>query len=85
MENCSIFMKIPSQQCPVGRNIHHVLDDKLQQVQNALENELQKITLADVFKDTKYYIDKEVSHDDLWVYKKLMEKIHQFFILQLQI
>lgn len=22
---------------------------------------------------------KKVSHDDLWVYKKLMEKIHQFF------
>lgn len=53
------FHENPSQQCPVGGNIHHVLDDKLQQVQNALENELQKITLADVFKDTKYYIDKE--------------------------
>lgn len=54
------FHENPSQQCPVGRNIHHVLDDKLKQVQNALENELQKITLADVIKDTEYYINQEI-------------------------
>ncbi len=45
--------------CPVGRNIHNVLDSKLVQIQGALEDELRKITLADVIKDTQYYIAKE--------------------------
>ena len=53
------FHENPSQQCPVGRNIHHILDDKLKQVQDALENELNHITLADVLQDTHYYIQKE--------------------------
>lgn len=53
------FHENPSPKCPVGRNIHNVLDSKLVQVQKALENELHKITLADIIKDTKYYIEKE--------------------------
>lgn len=53
------FHENPNQKCPVGRNIHNVLDRKLVQVQNALENELKKITLADLIKDTQYYIAKE--------------------------
>lgn len=53
------FHESPNLKCPVGRNIHNVLDSKLLQVQNALENELRKITLADVIKDTQYYITKE--------------------------
>lgn len=53
------FHENPNNKCPVGRNIHNVLDTKLNQVQKALEDELQKITLADVIKDTQYYIDKE--------------------------
>lgn len=53
------FHENPNQKCPVGRNIHNVLDSKLVQVQNALENELKKITLADLIKDTQYYIAKE--------------------------
>ena len=39
--------------------IQNILDRKLVQIQNALENELKKITLADVIKDTKYYISKD--------------------------
>lgn len=53
------FHENPNSQCPVGRNIHNILDGKLVQVQNALENELKKITLADIIKDTKYYISKD--------------------------
>ena len=53
------FHENPNHKCPVGRNIHNVLDSKLEQVQKALENELQKITLADIIKDTQYYIEKE--------------------------
>ena len=40
------------------RDIYFAVDDKLLQIQNALENELQKITLADIIKSTKYYIAK---------------------------
>lgn len=53
------FHESPNLKCPVGRNIHNVLDSKLEQVQKALENELKKITLADIVKDTQYYIEKE--------------------------
>ena len=53
------FHENPNTNCPVGRNIHNVLDNKLKQVQNALENELKKITLEEVIKDTQYYIAKE--------------------------
>lgn len=52
------FHENPNVNCPVGKNIHNVLDSKLIQIQNALENELKKVTLADVIKDTKYYINK---------------------------
>ncbi len=45
------FHDSPNQKCPVGKNIHNVLDDKLLEVQQAMEDKLSKITLADVEKD----------------------------------
>ena len=53
------FHEKPNQKCPVGRNIHHVLDDKLSAVQNAMEKELARITLADVKNDISMWIEKE--------------------------
>lgn len=53
------FHENANQDCLVGRNIHRILDDKLQQVQNAMECEMQKITLADVIRDTQKYIHEE--------------------------
>ena len=53
------FHENPNKSCPVGRNIHHVLDDKLARVQEAMEKELAAITLADVKKDTALWIAKE--------------------------
>ena len=53
------FHENPNEQCPVGRNIHHVLDDKLTQVQKAMEDELSKITLEDVKEDISLWIEKE--------------------------
>lgn len=46
------FHENPNQNCPVGRNIHNILDEKLMRVQMALERELASITLEDVKKDT---------------------------------
>lgn len=53
------FHENPNPACPVGRNIHNVLDDKLYRVQKAMEDEMQKITLEDVIEDTRECIAKE--------------------------
>lgn len=50
------FHENPSTACPVGKNIHLVLDDKLMRVQRAMENELASITLEDVMQDTRKLI-----------------------------
>ena len=50
------FHENPNPQCPVGKNIHNILDDKLQQVQDAMERELQSITLEDVKEDLEKYL-----------------------------
>lgn len=50
------FHENPNPNCPVGKNIHNILDDKLQRVQTAMERELESITLADVMEDLRKYI-----------------------------
>lgn len=45
------FHENPNLDCPVGKNIHNILDDKLVRVQSAMEHELESITLADVMED----------------------------------
>lgn len=57
------FHEKPNSKCPVGRNIHHVLDEKLERVQRAMEQELASITLADVKRDMDYYINNEVKSE----------------------
>jgi len=53
------FHENPNTACPVGRNIHHVLDEKLERVQKAMERELQSITLEDVREDLVKYLEQE--------------------------
>lgn len=53
------FHEKPNPKCPVGRNIHHLLDDKLQKVQKAMEDELSKTTLEDVKDDMAAWLKKE--------------------------
>lgn len=50
------FHENPSPDCPVGRNIHRVLDDKLLRVQEAMEQELKSITLDDMNADLEKYL-----------------------------
>ena len=50
------FHENPNPNCPVGKNIHNILDDKLHRVQAAMERELESITLADVMEDLEKYI-----------------------------
>jgi len=53
------FHEDPNTQCPVGRNIHAVLDDKLIKMQEAFENEMKKTTLSDILEETKLLIKEE--------------------------
>lgn len=41
----------PSLLCPVGKNIHHVLDCSYQKIRNDLKESLEKIALADIISD----------------------------------
>ncbi|MDE7272244.1 MAG: Rrf2 family transcriptional regulator [Lachnospiraceae bacterium] len=51
------FHENPNPDCPVGRNIHQVLDDKLLRIQAAMEQELKSITLADMNADMGKYLE----------------------------
>ena len=53
------FHENPNQKCPVGKNIHHVLDKRLLEVQKAMEEKLSEMTLADVKKDIAVYTEEE--------------------------
>ena len=43
------FHEKPNEYCPVGRNVHKVLDVYLDNAQKAMENELKKTTLKELF------------------------------------
>ena len=53
------FHENPNADCPVGRNIHKAMDDRLEAAQAALENELKSTTLAEVVADTRKIIEQE--------------------------
>ncbi|MBQ7432364.1 MAG: Rrf2 family transcriptional regulator [Lachnospiraceae bacterium] len=42
------FHENPNPQCPVGRNVHGLLDGKLKAIQDAMENEMRKYTIEDL-------------------------------------
>ena len=46
------FHENPNSRCPVGRNIHSVLDRRLDSIQQAMEREMSSVTLQDIADDT---------------------------------
>ena len=42
------FHENPNPECPVGRNIHALLDQKLQVIQGAMEDEMKRYTVEDL-------------------------------------
>ena len=52
------FHESPNPNCPVGRNIHTLLDQKLYLIQAAMENEMKKYTLADLKTELKDLLQK---------------------------
>ncbi|MCI8623389.1 MAG: Rrf2 family transcriptional regulator [Provencibacterium sp.] len=50
------FHENPNQLCPVGRNIHAVLDVRLEKIQKAMEEEMKSVTLFDILNDAHKWI-----------------------------
>lgn len=55
------FHESPNPDCPVGRNIHSALDNKLLQIQTAMEDKLREYTIADVVQDIRARLETEKS------------------------
>lgn len=53
------FHENPNKLCPVGRNIHAILDNKLDEIQNAMEKEMKSVSLKDVLEQSKQVIADE--------------------------
>jgi len=53
------FHENSSPQCPVGRNIHKLLDEKLRAIQNAMEDEMKKYTIEDLRTGMQDILEKE--------------------------
>lgn len=53
------FHENPNPKCPVGKNIHNILDNKLKRVQEAMEKELASITLKDISDEANKYLKDE--------------------------
>ena len=53
------FHDDPNPQCPVGRNIHAAMDDRLHRIQEKMETEMRSITLAEVTADIEKKIEDE--------------------------
>ena len=45
--------------CPVGKNIHKALDDKLMKIQDSMNSQMAKIKIGDVYNDIISEINKE--------------------------
>lgn len=53
------FHDNPNPNCPVGRNIHTALDDKLTAAQHDFENDLKKYNVGEVVEDLHAELAKE--------------------------
>lgn len=53
------FHDKPNPECPIGKNIHNVLDNRLEAIQKAMETELAQTSLAEVVAAT----EKEMAKD----------------------
>ena len=57
------FHEQPNPDCPVGRNIHKVLDQRLMDAQRVMEEKLRATTFADIMKDTRQVVGAESNEE----------------------
>lgn len=50
------FHENPNPLCPVGRNIHNIMDTRLMKIQDAMESEMRSVTIKDVMEDAHRYL-----------------------------
>ena len=53
------FHKNPNPKCPVGKNIHTLLDSKLENIQKSMENEMKKYTLENLKDEMQEFLGKK--------------------------
>ncbi|MBR1867073.1 MAG: Rrf2 family transcriptional regulator [Clostridia bacterium] len=51
------FHENPNTSCPVGKNIHKAMDERLIGIQTTMESEMKKISVGDVYNDIKKEMD----------------------------
>ncbi|MCM1244026.1 MAG: Rrf2 family transcriptional regulator [Roseburia sp.] len=50
------FHENPNEGCPVGKNIHTLLDTRLGAIQKAMENEMKSVSIQDIMNDAERLI-----------------------------
>lgn len=50
------FHESPNRLCPVGKNIHTILDVRLEEIQKAMEKEMKSISIQDIMNDAEKLI-----------------------------
>lgn len=53
------FHQDPNPLCPVGRNIHNILDGRLEAIQAAMEAEMRSTTVADIMEETRKLLNAQ--------------------------
>ncbi|MBQ9358063.1 MAG: Rrf2 family transcriptional regulator, partial [Abditibacteriota bacterium] len=53
------FHEAPNPNCPVGRNIHRLLDEKLRAIQESMEDKMREFTLADLQRSAQEILSEE--------------------------
>ena len=51
------FHENPNQLCPVGRNIHAIMDSRLQEIQTAMEAKMRAMTLKEIMEDANRLLE----------------------------
>ena len=51
------FHENPNQLCPVGRNIHAIMDSRLQEIQTAMEEKMCAMTLSEIMEDANRLLE----------------------------
>ena len=50
------FHDNPNPRCPVGKNIHNIMDERLREIQEAMESRMRSITIKNIMDDAYQYI-----------------------------
>lgn len=51
------FHDNPNELCPVGRNIHRIMDYRLEEIQSAMEGKMRSVTITDIMEDAGKLIE----------------------------